>query len=29
MWGIEDRVIELRPDADASHRAWARYDALW
>ncbi|MEA2328666.1 MAG: 2-succinyl-5-enolpyruvyl-6-hydroxy-3-cyclohexene-carboxylate synthase, partial [Thermoanaerobaculia bacterium] len=29
MWGIEDRVTELRPDADASHRAWARYDALW
>jgi 2-succinyl-5-enolpyruvyl-6-hydroxy-3-cyclohexene-1-carboxylate synthase len=29
MWGIEDRVTELRPDADASRRAWARYDALW
>jgi 2-succinyl-5-enolpyruvyl-6-hydroxy-3-cyclohexene-1-carboxylate synthase len=29
MWSIEDRVTELRPDADASHRAWARYDALW
>jgi len=26
MWGIEDRVTELRPDAG---RAWARYDALW
>jgi 2-succinyl-5-enolpyruvyl-6-hydroxy-3-cyclohexene-1-carboxylate synthase len=29
MWGIEDRVTELRPDADASRRAWERYDALW
>jgi len=29
MWSIEDRVTELRPDADASARAWARYDALW
>jgi 2-succinyl-5-enolpyruvyl-6-hydroxy-3-cyclohexene-1-carboxylate synthase len=29
MWGIEDRVTELRPDADASRRAWARYDVLW
>ena len=29
MWGVEDRVTELRPDADASRRAWARYDALW
>ena len=29
MWRIEDRVIELRPDAEASKRAWARYDALW
>jgi 2-succinyl-5-enolpyruvyl-6-hydroxy-3-cyclohexene-1-carboxylate synthase len=28
-WGIEDRVTELRPDAEASRRAWARYDALW
>jgi 2-succinyl-5-enolpyruvyl-6-hydroxy-3-cyclohexene-1-carboxylate synthase len=28
MWSIEDRVFELRPDADASRRAWARYDAL-
>jgi 2-succinyl-5-enolpyruvyl-6-hydroxy-3-cyclohexene-1-carboxylate synthase len=29
MWRIEDRVTELRPDAAASARAWARYDALW
>jgi 2-succinyl-5-enolpyruvyl-6-hydroxy-3-cyclohexene-1-carboxylate synthase len=29
MWGIEDRVTELRPDAEASRRAWSRYDALW
>jgi 2-succinyl-5-enolpyruvyl-6-hydroxy-3-cyclohexene-1-carboxylate synthase len=29
MWGIEDRVTELRPDADATRRAWARHDALW
>ena len=29
MWGIEDRVTELRPNAEASARAWARYDALW
>jgi len=29
MWGIEDRVTELRPDAEASARAWKRYDALW
>jgi 2-succinyl-5-enolpyruvyl-6-hydroxy-3-cyclohexene-1-carboxylate synthase len=29
MWGIEDRVTELRPDADATRRAWERYDALW
>jgi 2-succinyl-5-enolpyruvyl-6-hydroxy-3-cyclohexene-1-carboxylate synthase len=29
MWRIEDRVTELRPDADASRRAWERYDALW
>jgi len=29
MWSIEDRVTELRPDAEASRRAWARYDALW
>jgi 2-succinyl-5-enolpyruvyl-6-hydroxy-3-cyclohexene-1-carboxylate synthase len=29
MWAIEDRVTELRPDAEASHRAWERYDSLW
>ena len=29
MWGIEDRVTELRPDAEASRRAWKRYDELW
>lgn len=29
MWGIEDRVTELRPDPEASRRAWARYDDLW
>ena len=29
MWGIEDRVTELMPDAAASERAWAKYDALW
>jgi 2-succinyl-5-enolpyruvyl-6-hydroxy-3-cyclohexene-1-carboxylate synthase len=29
MWRIEDRFTELRPDAEASRRAWARYDALW
>jgi 2-succinyl-5-enolpyruvyl-6-hydroxy-3-cyclohexene-1-carboxylate synthase len=29
MWGIADRVTELLPDAEASRRAWARYDALW
>jgi 2-succinyl-5-enolpyruvyl-6-hydroxy-3-cyclohexene-1-carboxylate synthase len=29
MWGIEDRVTELCPGADATRRAWARYDALW
>lgn len=28
-WGIGDHVIELRPDAEASRRAWAKYDALW
>ena len=27
MWDIE--VTELRPDADASKRVWARYDELW
>jgi 2-succinyl-5-enolpyruvyl-6-hydroxy-3-cyclohexene-1-carboxylate synthase len=29
MWSIEDRVTELQPNADATRRAWARYDALW
>jgi 2-succinyl-5-enolpyruvyl-6-hydroxy-3-cyclohexene-1-carboxylate synthase len=29
MWGIEDRVTELRPDVEASRRAWERYDAIW
>ena len=29
MWGIEDRVTELRPDAEASRRAWEKYYALW
>jgi 2-succinyl-5-enolpyruvyl-6-hydroxy-3-cyclohexene-1-carboxylate synthase len=29
MWGIDDRVAELNPDAEASRRAWERYDALW
>ena len=28
-WGIADRVLELRPDAAASERAWKRYDELW
>ena len=27
MWGME--IIELIPDADASRRAWEKYDALW
>jgi len=27
MWSID--VIELRPDGDASRRAWDKYDALW
>jgi 2-succinyl-5-enolpyruvyl-6-hydroxy-3-cyclohexene-1-carboxylate synthase len=27
MWNLD--VTELRPDADASRRAWERYDALW
>ncbi|HEX8254300.1 MAG TPA: thiamine pyrophosphate-binding protein [Thermoanaerobaculia bacterium] len=27
MWNID--VTELRPDAEASRRAWARYDQLW
>jgi len=29
MWNIADRVTELRPEPDASRRAWAAYDALW
>ncbi|HET7710547.1 MAG TPA: thiamine pyrophosphate-binding protein [Thermoanaerobaculia bacterium] len=29
MWGIEERVTELRPDPAASERAWKRYDELW
>jgi 2-succinyl-5-enolpyruvyl-6-hydroxy-3-cyclohexene-1-carboxylate synthase len=29
MFGIEDRVIEMRPDAEATRRVWERYDALW
>ena len=29
MWGIDDRVTELRPDPEGSRRAWERYDALW
>ncbi|HET7433184.1 MAG TPA: hypothetical protein VFN10_00580, partial [Thermoanaerobaculia bacterium] len=29
MWSIEDRVTELRPDAEASQRVWQRYDQLW
>lgn len=28
-WGIADHIIELRPDAAASRRAWKRYDDLW
>ena len=27
MWNID--VIELRPDPDASRRAWEKYDRLW
>jgi 2-succinyl-5-enolpyruvyl-6-hydroxy-3-cyclohexene-1-carboxylate synthase len=27
MWNLD--VTELRPDAEASQRVWARYDALW
>jgi 2-succinyl-5-enolpyruvyl-6-hydroxy-3-cyclohexene-1-carboxylate synthase len=27
MWSLD--VTELRPDADASRRAWQRYDELW
>ena len=29
MFGIEDRVMEMRPDAEATRRVWERYDALW
>ncbi len=29
MFGIEDRVEELRPDLEASRRVWKRYDELW
>ena len=29
MWRIDNRVTELRPDADATRHAWERYDALW
>jgi 2-succinyl-5-enolpyruvyl-6-hydroxy-3-cyclohexene-1-carboxylate synthase len=29
MFGIGDRVIELRPDAEATSRFWSRYDDLW
>jgi len=29
MWNIADRVTELRPDAEASRRAWSAYDSLW
>ncbi|MCU1228495.1 MAG: menD [Acidobacteria bacterium] len=29
MFGISDRVIELRPDAEATSRFWSRYDDLW
>jgi 2-succinyl-5-enolpyruvyl-6-hydroxy-3-cyclohexene-1-carboxylate synthase len=29
MWGIESSVIEMRPDREATHRVWERYDALW
>ena len=28
-WGIADHMIELRPDAEATKRAWERYDHLW
>jgi len=27
MWNID--VTELRPDPEASQRAWQRYDELW
>ncbi|HKO00663.1 MAG TPA: thiamine pyrophosphate-binding protein [Thermoanaerobaculia bacterium] len=29
MWGISDRVIELRPDSEATSRFWSKYDELW
>jgi hypothetical protein len=29
MWKIEESVTELCPDAEASRRAWQRYDELW
>ncbi len=29
MFGLGDLVSELRPDLDASRRAWQRYEALW
>jgi 2-succinyl-5-enolpyruvyl-6-hydroxy-3-cyclohexene-1-carboxylate synthase len=29
MWGIDSALIELLPDAEATHRAWQRYDELW
>ena len=29
MFGIADRVIELRPDAEATSRFWSCYDELW
>lgn len=29
MFGLGDAVVELRPDLDASRRAWQRYEALW
>ena len=28
-WKIADHVVVLRPDPDASARAWKRYDDLW
>lgn len=29
MFGLADRVEELRPDAEASKRVWQRYDEMW
>lgn len=29
MWSLGERVVELRPDEDASARVWKRYDELW